>query len=143
MRYMYIHMFIQNDASSSAFAIMCAMFSCEAPDVFYGIVTNIRDIRNFALILIIFHRLNICRKTVAETRSLLQKTITIYQNCLNDPTKFFDIAIPTMDGLWYIDITANRDALMSFIYKIHGLECKLSDFSPGFYIYFIVSRETR
>ncbi|TGZ53616.1 Glutamate receptor delta-1 subunit, partial [Temnothorax longispinosus] len=47
-------------------------------------------------------RLNLCRKTAAETRELCQK-----------------MALAILDGLWYTDITLDKHAFLKFTYRLH------------------------
>ncbi|XP_029167043.1 LOW QUALITY PROTEIN: uncharacterized protein LOC114937647 [Nylanderia fulva] len=71
-------------------------------------------------------RLNICRKTAVETHELCQKISSdILVNYLNEaPPDFYHIVSIISNGLWYIDVTLNADALLSFIYRLHGIKYK-------------------
>ncbi|XP_018304332.1 uncharacterized protein [Mycetomoellerius zeteki] len=68
-------------------------------------------------------RLNLCRKTAAETRELCQRVGNVLTQCLNNaPLKFYDIASAILDGLWYIDVTLDKHAFLKFTYQLHGIK---------------------
>ncbi|XP_025270737.1 uncharacterized protein LOC105253868 isoform X1 [Camponotus floridanus] len=69
-------------------------------------------------------KLNICRKTVEETRELCQKISNgILVNYLNEaPSDFYSIVSSITHGLWYIDLTLDKDALLAFTYRLHGIK---------------------
>lgn len=79
---------------------------------------------------IIVRRLNLCRKTAAETRELCQKIIeTVFMNSLNQVSSDFDNTVSTViNSLWYVDLDLNKDCLLTLAYRIHGIECKYSTF---------------
>ncbi|XP_011165593.1 uncharacterized protein LOC105199958 [Solenopsis invicta] len=68
-------------------------------------------------------RLNLCRKTVAETRKLCLKVNGILKDHLNNaPSEFHHIALAILDGLWYVDVTLDKHAFLKFTYELHGIE---------------------
>ncbi|GAB1864215.1 hypothetical protein CAJAP_05294 [Camponotus japonicus] len=69
-------------------------------------------------------RLNICRKTVEETRELCQKISNgILANYLNEaPPDFYSMVSSILQEIWYIDLTLDKDALLTFIYRLHGIK---------------------
>ncbi|XP_071554087.1 uncharacterized protein [Temnothorax nylanderi] len=68
-------------------------------------------------------RLNLCRKTAAETRELCQKVSHILTEYLyNAPSEFYHLALAILDGLWYMDITLDKHAFLKFTYQLHGIE---------------------
>ncbi|XP_036140146.1 uncharacterized protein LOC105841041 isoform X2 [Monomorium pharaonis] len=68
-------------------------------------------------------RLNLCRKTAAETHKLCLKINDILTDCLNNaPCEFYHMALAILDGLWYIDMTLDKHAFLKFTYQLHGLE---------------------
>jgi len=68
----------------------------------------------------------------------------VYVDCFkNAPPEFFEITSHALDALWYVDMTIDKESMMSLIYKVHDIECKLSDFSSRFYVYLIAFRETK
>ncbi|EZA56102.1 hypothetical protein X777_03583, partial [Ooceraea biroi] len=56
-------------------------------------------------------RLNICRKSAAETRQLCQKLIdNVYKNYFIDaPPEFHKLAAASLDGIWYVDVSIDRN----------------------------------
>jgi len=71
----------------------------------------------------------LCRKNAKETTELCHKINTLYANYLNKTSynkEFFNITSYTLDALWYLDITADKDAFLAFTYKLHGIPCKYS-----------------
>jgi hypothetical protein len=59
----------------------------------------------------------------------------VYVDCFkNAPPEFFEITSHALDALWYVDMTIDKESMMSLIYKVHDIECKLSDFSSRFYL---------
>lgn len=73
-------------------------------------------------------RLNICRKSTVETRELSQKIVNnVFKNYLNNISPDFTRVISTLlDGLWHVDISLNRNALLAFLYRLHNIEYKTS-----------------
>lgn len=69
-------------------------------------------------------KLNLCRKTAVETRELCQKiSRDILANYLNEaPSEFYHTVSTIVRVLWYIDVTLDKDALLAFIYRLHGIE---------------------
>lgn len=75
------------------------------------------------------YRLNLCRKNAKETTELCHKIKELYATYLHKPPpEFFDIITYSLDALWYVDITAEKESFMSFTYKLHNLPCKYSIF---------------
>ncbi|XP_036140144.1 uncharacterized protein LOC105831804 [Monomorium pharaonis] len=75
----------------------------------------------------IFDRFNLCRKNVKETAELCQKINDLYKTYLSKTSVLpeFDLLISNaLDALWYIDITADKDAFMAFTYTLHNLPYK-------------------
>ncbi|KYN07607.1 hypothetical protein ALC62_01427, partial [Cyphomyrmex costatus] len=65
-------------------------------------------------------RLNLCRKTAAETRELCQKVANILTEYLNNaPMEFYHITSAILDGLWYFDVTLDKHAFLKFTYELH------------------------
>ncbi|XP_018403067.1 PREDICTED: uncharacterized protein LOC108779990 [Cyphomyrmex costatus] len=68
-------------------------------------------------------RLNLCRKTAAETRELCQKVANILTEYLNNaPMEFYHITSAILDGLWYFDVTLDKHAFLKFTYELHGIK---------------------
>lgn len=69
-------------------------------------------------------RLNLCRKSAVETRELCQKISTdILANYLNEaPPDYYHTISIILHGLWCIDVTLDKDAFLSFIYRLHGIK---------------------
>ncbi|KYN07608.1 PREDICTED: uncharacterized protein LOC108780209 [Cyphomyrmex costatus] len=69
--------------------------------------------------------LNICRKNAKETTELCYKFKDLYGTYLsNGSPEFHEIAVTTLNAIWYVDVTADIDSFMAFAYKLHGLPDK-------------------
>ncbi|XP_029166999.1 uncharacterized protein LOC114937629 [Nylanderia fulva] len=84
--------------------------------------------RVFGHLIGISDRLNICRKNAIETRELSQKIVNeIFTNYLNNASSdFIHVISNVLDGIGYIDISLNRDALLALSYQLHNIEYKTS-----------------
>lgn len=70
-------------------------------------------------------QLNLCRKNAAETHRLCQKIRDVYVDYFkNAPPEFYTLAITSLDGIWYIDLSVDKHAMMALTYRVHGLEYK-------------------
>lgn len=70
-------------------------------------------------------KLNLCRKNAKETIELCYKIKDLYGTYLsNGSPEFYETALQTLNGLWFIDITADIDSFMAFVFKLHGLPDK-------------------
>ncbi|XP_011874936.1 PREDICTED: uncharacterized protein LOC105565936 [Vollenhovia emeryi] len=86
----------------------------EAFNHFYRVIGHLLQIPD---------RLNLCRKTAAETRELCQKLMHVLTEHLNNaPPEFHDMVSAILDGLWYLDITLDKRAFLKFTYELHGIE---------------------
>ena len=95
--------------------------------------------KNYTLVILlilfvfIFIRLNLCRKNAKETTELCYKIKDLYRTYLsNGSPEFYEVALNTLNAIWYIDITSDIDSFMAFAYKLHGL--------PGKYLIFALIR---
>jgi len=71
------------------------------------------------------YRLNLCRKTAAETRELCQKVAIVLTEYLNNASvEFFHIALTILNALSKNDITLDKHAFLNFIYQLHGIQCE-------------------
>lgn len=74
-----------------------------------------------------FHvfRMNICRKTIAETRELCKKIQNeIIAKHLNDPhPEYMKYVTNVTKGIWYMDVSVNHDTLLYLTYDLTGLKC--------------------
>ncbi|EFN83704.1 hypothetical protein EAI_10240 [Harpegnathos saltator] len=74
-------------------------------------------------ILGISDRINICRKSVAETRELLQMIIDKFSEYLSDPSPEFDELLePMLSGLWYGNLSVNQETLLTFTYRFYNVK---------------------
>ncbi|XP_012227321.1 uncharacterized protein [Linepithema humile] len=73
-------------------------------------------------------RLNICRKNAKETRELCLKISSdvLAKYLTEAPPAFYHMVSVIMHGLWHVDVTLNTDALLAFVYQLHGIEYKTS-----------------
>lgn len=69
--------------------------------------------------------MNICRKTVTETRELCKRIQNeIIAKHLNDPhPKFTEYVTNVMKGIWHMDLSINHDTFMYFTYDLTGIKC--------------------
>jgi len=72
------------------------------------------------------YRLNLCRNNANETHELCLKVCSdvLAKYLAEAPPAFYHMVSVITYGLWYIDVTLNTDALLTFIYQLHGIECK-------------------
>ncbi|XP_046605772.1 uncharacterized protein LOC124298157 isoform X1 [Neodiprion virginianus] len=68
-------------------------------------------------------RLNICRKTEAETTQLCRRLQTeVFAKYFKElPPNFLHMAEVMVDGLWVIDTTLNTDTVFAVAYRLNGL----------------------
>lgn len=61
-----------------------------------------------------------------ETRELCQKISTdILANYLNEaPPDYYHTISIIIHVLWYFDVTLDKDALLAFTYRLHGIKCE-------------------
>lgn len=71
-------------------------------------------------------RMNICRKTIAETRELCKKIQNeIIAKHLNDPhPEYMKYVTNVTKGIWYMDVSVNHDTLLYLTYDLTGLKYK-------------------
>jgi len=74
----------------------------------------------------------LCRKNAKETTELCHKINALYAIYLKKASfnkEFLDITSYALDAIWYIDVTADKDAFLTFTYGLHGIPCKYLIFS--------------
>lgn len=70
-------------------------------------------------------RFNLCRKNAKETTELCHKIKDLYATYLTKTTSDFDdITSYSLNAVWFVDITLDKDSFMAFTYKLHGLPYK-------------------
>ena len=84
------------------------------------------------------HRLNICRKNVAETIQLceiiMQEVMT--KNVKENPPHFREMSLVMLEGVACIDFTIDVESSMAFCHKLHGVPCTLIIFYTFYSIFF-------
>lgn len=76
------------------------------------------------------HRINICRKNVAETRELFLMLMDKFSENLNNPSPEFNVlSNALLDGLWYGNIGINKEAFLTFVYELSNVKREYSIFT--------------
>lgn len=74
-----------------------------------------------------FHafRMNICRKSVAETRKLCERIQNeIIAKYLDEPVpNFMKYVTNVTKGIWHVDLSIDHDTFMYFTYDLTGIKC--------------------
>lgn len=70
-------------------------------------------------------RMNICRKTVAETIELCSRVVNeiVGKHLSNHLPESRKLAEDAIDGLWYSDVSLNKNALLALMHNMTGIEC--------------------
>lgn len=73
-----------------------------------------------------YFRANICRESEEETTEFCRKLLDrVFTKWMTDTPKQFNKMIDAMlEGLWYVDVALDADAMMHFWYDLNGLTCK-------------------
>lgn len=60
-------------------------------------------------------------------------------NYLNEaPSDFYSTVSSIMREIWYIDLTLEKDALLTLVYRLHGIKCEYLNNSVHYlYTFFI------
>ena len=69
-------------------------------------------------------RMNICRKTVAETIELCNRVVNeiVAKHLRNHLPESRKLAEDAVDGLWYSDVSLNKNAMLALMHNMAGLE---------------------
>lgn len=76
--------------------------------------------------ILIFFRLNLCRKNEYETTLLCNQLLEeVYRKNLREPTEqFHTLTTAAIKGISSIDPTIDLDAFLVFLYEINGVKCE-------------------
>lgn len=81
--------------------------------------------------LVIFHRINICRKNVDETRELLMMIKGQFNKFLSDPPPEYDQLVCNMlQGLWYGCTNLDEKAFLTLTYHMNNVKREYLTFIP-------------
>ncbi|XP_016918871.2 uncharacterized protein LOC108002023 [Apis cerana] len=74
----------------------------------------------------ISNRMNICRKTIAETRELCKRIQNeiIAKHLYDQHPKFMEYVTNVTKGIWYMDVSINHDTFLYLTYDLTGLKYK-------------------
>ncbi|XP_076751289.1 uncharacterized protein LOC143423675 isoform X2 [Xylocopa sonorina] len=126
-----LHGIYQKDMAITQFGFIGYAFICpELVGLTHATTEEMEGFLHFwrvtAHMLGITDRINICRKTIGETRELCRRiNDEIIVKHLDEPLPDFEqLTRNAIDGLWYADPTINTDAFMYTTYNMSGIKYK-------------------
>ncbi|CAL7946157.1 unnamed protein product [Xylocopa violacea] len=126
-----LHGIYQKDMAITQFGFLGYAFICpEQVGLAHATVEQMEGFHHFWRVtghmLGIKDSINICRKTVAETRELCRRVNDkILVKHLDEPLPdFLQLTWNAVNGLWYADPTLNVDAFMYITYQLSGIKYK-------------------